>query len=110
MNVIRRSARGYERKPLAMRNSAQVGMKFGRAYGRDERTAILGAEDAMNEIARVRVRHGTPSLRDSRFTKAIPLPTNKHCASGAGECDGEMCGFDLSLRFLAALWQQISTQ
>ena len=68
MNVIGRSARSDECEAFAPRNAAQVGKKFGRAGGRYERAAIFGAEDTMNEIARVRVRHGTPSLRDSHST------------------------------------------
>ena len=74
MNVIGRSTRGDEREALAARNGTQVGMKLGGAGGRDERAAIFGAEDTMNEIARVRVRHGTPSRRDSDFTTTFPTP------------------------------------
>ena len=88
MNVIRRSACGDKRETLATRDAAQIGIEFDRARGRYERTAIFGAEYTMNEIARVCVRHRTPSLWDSQITTAIPFPTlkrgaNKHCACGA---------------------------
>src|ERR1035438_5719855 len=88
MNVIGRSTRGDEREALAARNGTQVGMKLGGAGGRDERAAIFGAEDTMNEIARVRVGHDAPSLRDSQFITTTPYPTlkrgaNQPCAYGA---------------------------
>lgn len=88
MDVVRRSACRDERETLATRNAAQVSVELGCAGGGNQGAAILGAEDAMNEIARVRVGHGTPSLRDSHSTIAILAPTlkrgaNKPCAYGA---------------------------
>jgi len=73
MNMIGRSARGDERKALTARNAAQVGIEFGGAGERDELAAPFGAEDAMNEIARVRVGHEhrpyrTPSLQSWLLT------------------------------------------
>jgi hypothetical protein len=88
MNVIRCSACGDEREALAASDAAQVGIKLGCSGCGNERAAIFGAENTMNEIARVRVRHLAPSLRDSDFTTAISIPAlkrwaNKHCAYGA---------------------------
>jgi len=91
MNMIGGSARGHKRETLAARNAAQVGIEFGGAGGWYQRAALFGAKDTMNEIARVRMRHGTPSLWDSPFTTGIstpPHPTlkrgaNKPCAYGA---------------------------
>ena len=88
MNVIGRSTRGDKREALAPRNAAQVGIEFSRTGGRNERAAIFGAEDTMNKIARVRMRHDAPSLQDSQFTIALPHPTlkrgaNNRCAYGA---------------------------
>src|ERR1035438_5813840 len=71
MNMIGGSARGHKRETLAARNAAQVGIEFGGTGGWYQRTTLFGAEDTMNEIARVRMRHGTPSLRDSQFTSGI---------------------------------------
>src|SRR5580658_7381349 len=93
MNVIGCPARGDERETLATRNPAQVGMEFGGAGSRNERATLFGAEDTMNEIARVRMRHGTSSLRDSQPTTASPAPplkrgANEHCSSGAHPRDG----------------------
>jgi len=65
MNVIGRSTRGDEREALAARNAAQVGVEFGGAGSRDQRAALFGAEDAMDEITYIRVGHEAPSLRDS---------------------------------------------
>ena len=67
MNVIGRSAGGDERETLAACNAAEVGIEFGGAVGWYQRAALFRAEDTMNDIARIRVRHRTPSLRDSHF-------------------------------------------
>jgi len=91
MDVIRRSAGGDQREALAMGYAAQVGIKLGRTDCGNERAPIFRAENTMNEIARVCMRHLTPSLRDSHSTTAISIPTlkrwaNKHCAYGACRC------------------------
>jgi hypothetical protein len=75
MNVIGRSTRSDKRETLAVCNAAQVGIEFGSAGGWDQRTALLGAEDAMNEIARVRMRHDAPSLQDSESITTQSYPT-----------------------------------
>jgi len=74
MNMIRRSASCDEREALTLRNAAHVGMKLGHAGFGNKGAAIFCAEDTMNEIARIRVRHLAPSLRDSHSTTAIPTP------------------------------------
>jgi hypothetical protein len=68
MKMIGGSTRGHKRYTLAAGNAAQVGIEFGVAGGRYQRATLFGAEDTMNEIAHVCMRHGTPSLRDSQFT------------------------------------------
>jgi hypothetical protein len=55
MNVIGHSTRGDEREALAARNAAQLGIEFGGAGGGNQRAALFGAENTMNEIARVRM-------------------------------------------------------
>ena len=74
MNMIRRSARGDEREALAAGNAAQVGIEFGCTGGGNEGAAIFRAENTMDEIARIRMRHLAPSLRDSHSTAAISTP------------------------------------
>src|SRR5580658_6871443 len=88
MNVILRSTRGDQREALAPRNATEICKELGRAGDGNDRTPISGAEDTMDEIAGVRVRHLAPSLRDSHFTIAVPYPklkrgANKQCAYGA---------------------------
>ena len=74
MNVIRRSAGGQERRALAAGNAAEVGKEFGLACFGNQRAAIFRAENTMNKIACIRMRHLAPSLRDSHSTTAIYTP------------------------------------
>ena len=50
MNMIGRPARCDQRKALAARNAAQVSIELDGTGGGDERAALFGAEDTMNEI------------------------------------------------------------
>ena len=72
MNVICGSASGDKRKSLAAGNATQVGVEFGGTCSGNDGEAIFCAEDAMHEIARVRMRHGAPSLGDSDSTTSTP--------------------------------------
>ena len=71
MKVIGRSAGGDQFETLAAGNAYQVGMKFVCAGCRDERAAVFRAENTMNNIARVCVRHFAPSLRPPAVGLAI---------------------------------------
>jgi hypothetical protein len=88
MKVIRRSSRSDEREALTARNAAQVGIEFGGAGGRDKRATLFGAEDAMNQIARIRVGHEhrpyrTPILQQWLLTPPLKRWANHRCAYGA---------------------------
>jgi hypothetical protein len=74
VNVISRSTRGNKREALAAGNAAQVSMEFGCTGCGNEGAAIFRAENTMDEIARVRMRHFAPPLRDSHSTTAISTP------------------------------------
>ena len=71
MKVIRRPAGGDQFEALAAGNADQVGMEFVCTGRWDERPAIFRAEDTMDEIARVCVRHLAPSLRPPAVGLAI---------------------------------------
>jgi hypothetical protein len=74
MNMIRRPTGGDQRETLVARNAAKIGKEFGFAGLRNEGAAIFRAEDTMNEIARICVRHPAPFLRaiilQARFSLA----------------------------------------
>lgn len=88
MNVVCGSASGDQRKTFVASDSAQVGIEFADSRWLDERSAVFGAEDAMNEIIRICMRHlVVPSLRDS-ILQGFAVPTlkrgaNERCAYGA---------------------------
>jgi len=88
MNMVGCSTRGDERETFSARDGRKIDIELGGAGGGDEGAALFGAEDTVDEIARVRVSHRAPSLRDSQCTTtaypALKRGANERCAYGAG--------------------------
>jgi hypothetical protein len=84
--MILRSPGCNQGEALAASNAAKVSMEFGCARDGNEGAPIFGAEDTMNEIACIRVRHLASSLRDSPFYNHDPYPTLKRGAKKHGAC------------------------
>lgn len=65
MNVVRHAAGGDQRESLAFGDAVKIVMKICDTTGGDERTPFLGAENTMDEVARIRVCHLHRPLGDS---------------------------------------------
>ena len=76
MNMVGRPAGSHEREAFASRNAANVCVEVRFAVRRNQRLALFGAEDAVNEIARVCVSHGcaVPTGLQFYIVPAIPTP------------------------------------
>ena len=76
VNVVGRPAGGHESEAFASRNAANVCVEVRFAVRRNQRLALFGAEDAVNEIARIRMSHGcaVPTGLQFYIVPAIPTP------------------------------------
>src|ERR1022692_2891646 len=57
MDMVRSSARSQNLESQVVRNADQVSVKSLLQFGRNQTTALLGAEDAMHEVGSMCVRH-----------------------------------------------------
>ena len=110
MNVVCHSTGGDQGETLAPRDAAEIGEKIGHAVGGNEWPALFCAEDAVDEIAGIRVGHARTVPRGLTFYNVHSFPklkrgANDHCASGAQWCEHvpRRCGnFSLGGGFNAA--------
>ncbi len=88
VNVVRSSTGGEQRETFAPGDAAKMSIEPGLARDSDERAAVFGAKDTVDEIACVCVGHATVVPTGLQFYMGLAFPTlkrgaNEHCAYGA---------------------------